>query len=266
MQAQEIQNKIHELSSVLYFHTPFVLAFSGGLDSRFIAHIAQQAKSPFTAVHVRGPHVPQTETDYALSYLNKHSIPYTELDLNPLGLPAVAEGSKERCYQCKREMFYQILATAKGLPVLEGSNASDLTKFRPGLKVLKELNIVSPLALAKISKAEIRLLATETGLDNPNQPSRPCLLTRLDYGLYPNQSILQHIEKTEEAIAKLGFKDFRLRVEKEGKSLLQIGWDEAQLMEAKKESLVRLLSRMGFENTKIQAEIALSGYFDQAEE
>lgn len=262
---QNAGRKLRELNGLLASHSPFVLAFSGGVDSRFIAHTAWRAKVKFTAVHIRGPHVPHSETEFALAWLGKKMIPFVETAFDPLGIAAVAEGSKQRCYVCKREIFSCIAALAKGNSILEGSNASDLEKFRPGLKALEELGVISPLALTNISKPEIRYLARESGMDFPDQPSRPCLFTRFDYGMRPSLGLLQKLENAEEEIARLGFKNFRLRLFQDDKPLLQVDWPEAQMLEAKKKILQEKLSFLGFPEVRMQAEINLSGYFDQKE-
>ncbi len=262
---QNAGRKLCELHGLLASHSPFVLAFSGGVDSRFIAHTAWKAKIQFTAVHIRGPHVPRSETEFALAWLGKKAIPVIEVPFDPLGIAAVAEGSKQRCYACKLELFSLIAAFAKGNSILEGSNASDLEKFRPGLKALKELGVISPLALTNINKPEIRHLARENGMDLPDQPSRPCLLTRFDYGTRPKLDLLQKLEKTEEEIAGLGFKNFRMRLLQNDKPLLQVDWQEAQMLEAKKDVLHEKLAFLGFPEARMQAEIKLSGYFDQRE-
>ena len=255
--------KLRELNSLLAAKAPFVLAFSGGLDSRFLAHSARLAGLEFQAAHVRGPHVPAADSEAALAWLAGRGISCIEIEFNPLLILEVAEGSRERCYACKRAMFREILARAGKLPVLEGSNASDSQKFRPGIKALRELGVLSPLARAGLTKPEIRALAAQTGLEHPNQPSRPCLLTRLDYGVYPNDALLAGLEHAEAAIAAHGFKNFRLRLFQDKPPLLQIDWQELPQLEAKRARLEQILTLHGYEGADIEAEIELSGYFDQ---
>ena len=258
----DAEKKYCELQTLLKVHAPFYLAFSGGLDSRFLAHAAGQAGLAFTAVHVTGPHVPSADTEAALGWLEQNGIPRQVVQFDPLSLEEVLKGSKKRCYQCKREMFRLILAKAGNLPVMEGSNASDRLKFRPGARALQELGILSPMAEVGLSKPEIRTLARETGLDNPAQPSRPCLLTRLDYGLTPQEGALRRLEAAEDAIAGLGFKNFRLRIFRMGNPILQIDWSENQKLESCRKKLERLLTLHGFADAGIQAEFEVSGFFD----
>lgn len=260
--AQKLQNKLRLLAQQLEAATPFVLAFSGGLDSRFLAHLAQKSSFNFELFHVSGPHVPKQETEYALHWASERRIPLIEIPFSPLNLYEVRQGTKERCYACKRSIFERIASHAPGKSILDGSNASDLDKFRPGLRALKELGIISPLAVCGVGKPEIMALAKQTGLDNPSQAARPCLLTRLDYGLTPTEEALCRLEAAENAVQTLGFKNFRLRLHKEGAPLLQVSWEEAELLEVKRNTLGRLLAEHGFEEVDMQAEISLSGYFD----
>lgn len=265
MNIQTEQDLLRKLGQHLENLAPFVLAFSGGLDSRFIAHVAHLARLPFEAVHIEGPHVPAKESEFALNWLKTRAIRILGghgVRFNPLPILDVQLNSKNRCYACKKEMFLHIRGLAQGRPVLEGSNSSDLAKFRPGLRAIEELGIISPLALCGISKPQIISLAKATGLDNPEQPSRPCLLTRFEYGLAPTEELLKKINAAEEEISSVGFNDFRLRLHQEEPPLLQIAWNEAEKMEQKRAKLAQILSWHGFNDAQIQAEINLSGYFD----
>lgn len=257
-----IQKKYNDLLELLKAYSPFYLAFSGGLDSRFLAHAARRAGVSFTAVHIMGPHVPHRDTDAALAWLERNKLAYNTIHFDPLNLEEVVKGSKDRCYQCKREMFKLIQAKAGKQKVLEGSNASDKLKFRPGSRALQELGIFSPLGSVGLAKQEIRHLAGRTGLDYPAQPSRPCLLTRIDYGLMPEEGILKRLEAAEAAIAELGFENFRMRIFRDKSSVLQIHWDEIKKMEASRLQLGQLLDMYGFTDAKIHAEFEISGFFD----
>ena len=262
MNIQNEQQLLRKLGQHLESLAPFILAFSGGLDSRFIAHVAYLARLPFAAVHVEGPHVPAKQSELALNWLKKRGITGHRVQFNPLPILDVQANNKNRCYSCKKEMFLHICGLAQGRPVLEGSNSSDLNKFRPGLRAIEELGIISPLAFNGLSKPQIISLATATGLDNPTQPSRPCLLTRFEYGMTPSEELLKKITATEEEISAAGFNDFRLRLHQQQPALLQIAWDEAMKMEQKRSQLEQILRWHGFADAEIQAEINLSGYFD----
>ena len=124
---------------------PMTVALSGGIDSRFLTHAALHAGVPLSLVHVCGPHMAAAETAYALDWAAGVGLGVRVLELDPLGLPEVASGSRERCYACKTLLFREILRVAKGV-VCDGSNISDADQFRPGMRALRELGVRSLLA------------------------------------------------------------------------------------------------------------------------
>jgi uncharacterized protein len=243
------------------------IAYSGGLDSRFLAHAAQKAGVPCQLFHCSGPHVPLAETAYALRWAQQNALPLRLVPCNPLNLPAVATGSKERCYACKYTLFSQILKELNGQSLCDGSNASDAEQFRPGRRAVQELGIVSPLLLAGITKAQVRLLAQQTGLEQPQQPARPCLLTRLPYGLPPSAALLRGIEQCEAAVLSVFAQsyagqeqpDFRVRCLATGQFVIH-----CTLMphEAVLKRLRQALDALGLYAPVMHVE-ELSGFFDR---
>lgn len=206
------ENLPEELTRVLRGLPPLVVALSGGIDSRFLCHAAQLCGCGVLAVHARGPHIPAGESAWALSWTQRRGLPLLVVDFDPLPLPEVTNNSQERCYACKTGLLAAIGAalTQAGQPgriLCDGSNADDLNTFRPGLRALKEAGVVSPLAQAGMSKAAIRAAARATGLDDPEQRARPCLLTRLAYGLEPQRETLVRLAAAEEELAALTLPD-----------------------------------------------------------
>lgn len=188
------------LTAALRAVSPFALAFSGGLDSRFLAHAALLCGARTALYHIRGPHVPEAESEEAKRWAKERGMPYRALRLDPLSAPAVRSGSRERCYGCKRLLFQKLAeaAAADGCATLcDGSNASDLSAYRPGIRALRELGVRSPLADAGLDKESIRRLAAATGMDRPDQRARPCLLTRYAYGLAPDARSLAALARAE---------------------------------------------------------------------
>ncbi len=177
----------------------FNLAFSGGLDSRFLAYAAKMLSFSPLLLHISGPHISSAETASACAWAHTHGFAFKDLPVDPLDLPLVLRGDKKRCYACKRAMFSKLLEFA-GRPLCDGTNVSDCASYRPGMQALKELGILSPLALSGFGKQDIQRLAGETGMDDPEQPARPCLLTRLPYGMEPKVSVLRALEKAEDAV------------------------------------------------------------------
>ena len=187
---------------------PLVVAFSGGIDSRFLSHAALLSGCDVLAVHARGPHIPAGESAHALAWAEGRGLPLLVVDFDPLSLPEVSTNSRQRCYACKTGLLGAIgkaLAEVgqQGRVLCDGSNADDLVAYRPGLRALQEAGVMSPLAESGMDKAAIRAAARATGLDDPDQRARPCLLTRLAYGLEPDADVLARLAAAEEALAGL---------------------------------------------------------------
>ena len=195
----------------------FALAYSGGLDSRFLAHAAKLLKFQPVLLHITGPHVPPEESDFARAWAGAQQLDFQEIPVDTLSVPAVAEGARDRCYACKYAMFSR-LAQESDLPLCDGTNASDASAYRPGIRAVRELGVISPLTLAGLTKNDIHLLAEETGMTIPWQKPRPCLLTRLPYGARPDAETLADIAAGEQTVrhtlaeAGLPQVDFRLRL------------------------------------------------------
>ena len=139
----------------------FALAYSGGLDSRFLAHAAQRFGFEPVLLHIVGPHIPPEETDYARHWAASRALAYEELPADPLDLALVASGDRRRCYACKRNLF-SLLKARTDLPLCDGTNASDAGQYRPGIRAVEELGILSPLASAGLTKADIHRCAALT--------------------------------------------------------------------------------------------------------
>lgn len=291
------------LARLLQGLPPLAIAFSGGIDSRFLCHAALLCGCDVLAVHARGPHVPMEESALALSWADARGLPLLVVDFDPLPLPEVAANSRQRCYACKQGL---LAAIAKALAhseevrrgalagkgshgarlLCDGSNADDLTAFRPGLRALKEAGVLSPLAEAGMGKASIRAAARAAGLDNPDQCARPCLLTRLAYGLAPQKDVLRRIAAAESCLASLGWGageggaapgcqgrgggdapgqradcalgDFRLRLAPQ--PVLQ-----AQFLPESLEGAVhRILEAHGFADCELLVGQGVSGFFDRS--
>jgi uncharacterized protein len=245
---------------------PLTVALSGGVDSRFVVHAARHAGVPLRIVHVAGPHVAAAETAYALKWAGGQGLEVRVLELDPLRLPEVASGDRQRCYACKSFLFREILRVAEGV-TCDGSNASDAGQFRPGLRALRELGILSPLAEAGLDKDTIRALAARTGLEWPGQQSRACLLTRLPYGVQPNPELLGRLAAGEAGVEELLRRavgvdvPFRLRIVENGGPELHIGHES--LSDALRESLKSALQTLGFPGAPIRCMPVLRGYFDR---
>ena len=156
------------------------IAFSGGLDSRFLSFAAKYLGYTVKLLTVRGPHISAEETAEAVQWAQDNGFEMELLDLNPLQMKAVEFNHTDRCYFCKKHLFLELKRRAADLPLCDGTNHSDLSHYRPGLKALSELKIHSPLAEAEFSKQDNREVGALIGLDHWDQAARPCMLTRLE--------------------------------------------------------------------------------------
>lgn len=153
------------------------IAFSGGLDSRFLSFAAKYLGYTVKLLTVRGPHISAEETAEAVQWAQDNGFEMELLDLNPLQMKAVEFNHTDRCYFCKKHLFLELKRRAADLPLCDGTNHSDLSHYRPGLKALSELKIHSPLAEASFSKQDNREVGALIGLDHWDQAARPCMLT-----------------------------------------------------------------------------------------
>lgn len=240
------------------------VAYSGGLDSRFLCHAALLCGCDVLAVHVSGPHIPPQESAGAAAWAQQRGLPLRTASFDPLPLAEVENNSPLRCYGCKTGLVNllraELAAAEDGLErvLCDGTNADDLQAYRPGLRALQEGRVCSPLAEAGLAKAAVREAARATGLDRPEQRARPCLLTRLAYGMRPDAATLARLAAAEEAIALTGgpLGDFRLRLTPD--PVLQA----EQMPESLRPHVQSLLQSYGFWPCKMEIGGSISGFYD----
>lgn len=252
------------LQSLLGNLPEVAVAFSGGLDSRFLCHAALLCGCRVVALHAHGPHVPRQESLLAQSWARQHGLHLLLVDYNPLPAPEVAGNSRQRCYGCKRGLVAALRRALARWPeavLCDGTNADDVLALRPGLRALAEGGVRSPLAEAGMSKEVVRVVARGTGLDRPDQRARPCLLTRLAYGLAPREDLLLRLARAEEKLESLGgaaggLGDLRLRLRPE--PLLQAEF----LPEAWREQVEAVLQEAEFWPCEVRVGGSPTGFFD----
>ncbi|CAK7002089.1 MAG: hypothetical protein DELT_00071 [Desulfovibrio sp.] len=246
------------------------VAYSGGLDSRFLVHAALLAGFSLRVFHVRGPHVPAHEKHYALNWAQRNGVALTVLDFDPLETPALRQNPKDRCYHCKRAVFAAILHAARtelgeSAILCDGTNISDAGEYRPGRKALQELAVRSPLAEAGFTKDDIRILAAQSGMENPGQAAQPCLLTRFGYGAVLSAALLSRVDAGEEAVRRVltargkPNTPFRLRYENAVTPALHVAFEPEEALAAE---LATALGDAGFAGAPVRVVKFLSGYFD----
>lgn len=253
-----------KLRAILMAMPALAIAWSGGLDSRFLGHAARLCGCDILLIHASGPHLLPSETTFARAAANNAN--YLEVAINPLALPEVKANSRCRCYFCKKNLLEIIISELEKRGekhiLCDGGNADDGKVYRPGMAAVTEAGVKSPLALAGLGKREIRSLARLTGMPFPEQKARPCLLTRFSYGMPIEMAALDAVQQAEEKIAAFFTNeptvDFRLRITPE--PLLHLN----QLQPEWRKPLMEILNAQGFANAGIQEMKPLSGYFDAA--
>lgn len=209
------------------------IAFSGGADSSFLLRAAIDAlgADKVLALHARSCLQKKEEQERAAAWPEQHGFPSALLrfvELEPLQWPEFVRNPPDRCYLCKRHIYrhFQALLAEEGIALLlDGSNADDFELGevgRPGLRALAELGIRSPLADCGFSKAEIRALSCELGLETWNQPASSCLAARLAQGLEITAARLERVAAMEHVLAEAGFFGCRARLLDEKVVCLQL--------------------------------------------
>ncbi|MBO7369114.1 MAG: ATP-dependent sacrificial sulfur transferase LarE [Clostridia bacterium] len=192
------------------------VAFSSGVDSTFLLKVAHDVlKENAIALTVRSNAYPARETAEAKAFCESEGIEQIIVDIDEMKIEGFSDNPKNRCYLCKRAMFskLKIIASERGFcHILEGTNADDTGDYRPGLKAIEELNILSPLKDLGFTKAEIRELSKEMGLSTFDKPSYACLASRFTYGEKITEKKLSAVESAEEFLRDMGFLQVRVRV------------------------------------------------------
>lgn len=192
-----------------------LVAYSGGVDSTFLLAVARRVLGErAAAATIRTLFLERGEVDDAARRAAALGARHEIIDVDIGGHPDVLANPPDRCYHCKRLVFSRLRRRADelGLPaLLDATHADDLTERRPGVRALRELGVVSPLAAAGLGKADIRALSAALGIEGGDRPSSPCLATRVPYGTPITPARLRRISAAERLLRALGFSGTRVR-------------------------------------------------------
>jgi pyridinium-3,5-biscarboxylic acid mononucleotide sulfurtransferase len=197
-----------------------LIGYSGGVDSTYLAVLAREVlgRERVIAVLGRSASVPAAQSESARSIAIERDIAVRVVETSELSDARYAANPVNRCYFCKSTLWQTLVPLARELGVetiLDGTNADDVSEYRPGALAGNEHGVQSPLALTGLTKAEIRVLSRARGLATWSQPSAPCLASRIPYGTEVTSDRLAQVESAEQALRDLGIEG-NLRVRHHG--------------------------------------------------
>jgi len=191
-----------------------VLAYSGGVDSSLLLRAASEVMGQLIAVTAVSETYPQGELEAAQAFVRSLGVTHRIIHTRELDNEQFAQNPPERCFHCKTELFQKLahLASTEGIPfILDGSNTDDLNDHRPGRRAAEAYSVRSPLIEAGINKAEVRRLAELLSLPQWDKPSLACLSSRIPYGTRITRDILDRVQRAENCLHGLGFRQVRVR-------------------------------------------------------
>ena len=211
-----VDGRMARLRVLLRGYGSILVGYSGGVDSVFLAAVALEELGPdrVLAVTGRSASYPEVQRRMALDIVERFGIPHLEVDTQEVEDPRYAANPTNRCYFCKTELWSVLgpVARERGLAVIaDGTNADDAGDHRPGATAGQEAGIRSPLREAGMTKADIRELSQRMGLPTWDAPASPCLSSRLQYGVGVTPERLRAVERAEDGVRALGFREFRVR-------------------------------------------------------
>lgn len=212
----ELLEKYEELKKYLASLESVAVAFSSGVDSTFLLFAAKEALGEnVIAITASSCSFPERELNEAKEYCEKMGIRHFIVKSEELEIEGFSHNPKNRCYLCKRELFEKIgaLAKSQGIKeVAEGSNLDDNGDYRPGLQAVAELSVKSPLRAVGLTKQEIRDLSEYFKIPTWDKQSFACLASRFPYGELISEKKLNMVDKAEQLLIDLGFKQLRVRI------------------------------------------------------
>jgi len=211
----EAERKLHALEARLEELGSLMVAYSGGVDSAFLAATAHRVLGTrMLAVLADSPSLARRDFEQACDFARSQQMPLHVIVTEELERPEYQRNDAGRCFHCKDTLFDAMKTLGKKLGferIAYGMNADDTRDFRPGQRAAEEHAVLAPLAEAGLTKSEIRSLARAAGYPLWDRPAAPCLSSRVEYGRTVTREVLKQIEIAEESLRGLGFRELRVR-------------------------------------------------------
>ena len=266
--AAMLDRKVERLREILAGRARLIVAYSGGVDSAFLAWMAHQVLGDqMRAVIADSASLARTHLEDALAFARESDIPVEVVETQELENPAYIRNDAMRCFHCKDELFTVIerYREACGFDAIAyGVNPDDEADFRPGQQAARQHHVLAPLLEAGLNKAEIRELARQADLRVWDKPASACLSSRLEYGRAVTPEALSVIERGEDALRALGFRQFRVRHHGE---IVRIEIAREELPRALTAEMARefaaVFKRLGFKFVTLDLEGFRSGSMNQ---
>lgn len=247
------------------------LAYSGGTDSSLLLAVLQimhkEQPFPLMAVYIHSIFQPPAELEQIHKFAQKSGIDIKIVNYNPLEIAELKNNPPDRCYWCKSHICAKIrtLANQESIKtVIDGTNADDRKSYRPGLRALKEQQIISPLAETGFTKAEIRCLARELKLECADKPSSPCMATRFEYGSNLTAEEIKRVSEGEILIKSILPYSANVRLRVHGKiARIEVDAPAIPILAQQHSKITQELKSLGFKFITLDLEGFRSGSMDK---